>query len=92
MILNFRHKGLKLLFEKGDRKKLQVEHADKCNRMLARLDEITDITQMDLPGFRMHPLKGDLAGFWSITVSSNWRIIFRFGRGHVSDVDLIDYH
>lgn len=47
---------------------------------------------MDLPGFRLHRLKGDLAGFWSVTVSSNWRVIFRFEGGHASDVDLVDYH
>ena len=47
---------------------------------------------MDLPGFRLHPLKGDLAGFWSVTVSGNWRLIFRFEDGHASDVDLVDYH
>ncbi len=92
MILSFRHKGLRLLFEKGDRRKLQTEHADKCERVLARLDETVDISHMDLPGFRLHPLKGDLAGFWSVTVSSNWRIIFRFENGHARDVDLVDYH
>jgi len=47
---------------------------------------------MNLPGFRLHPLKGDLAGFWAVTVSGNWRIVFRFARGHADDVDLIDYH
>lgn len=92
MILSCRHKGLKLLFEKGDRRKLQASLADKCERILARLDETTDIGQMDLPGFRLHPLKGDLAGFWSVTVSSNWRVVFRFEHGHASDVDLVDYH
>ena len=47
---------------------------------------------MGLPGFRLHPLKGDAAGFWSVTVSGNWRVIFRFAGGHASEVDLIDYH
>lgn len=47
---------------------------------------------MDLPGFRLHPLKGDLAGFWSVSVSGNWRIIFRFAAAHARDVDLVDYH
>jgi toxin HigB-1 len=47
---------------------------------------------MDLPGFRLHPLKGDLAGHWAVTVAGNWRIVFRFERGQASDVDLIDYH
>ncbi|MFZ5834914.1 MAG: type II toxin-antitoxin system RelE/ParE family toxin [Pseudomonadota bacterium] len=92
MILSFRHKGLKLLFEKADRRKLLADYADKCERILARLDEATDISHMDLPGFRLHPLKGNFAGFWSVTVSSNWRIIFRFEGGHAREVDLIDYH
>jgi len=92
MILSFRHKGLKFLFEKSDRRKLQAVHVEKIERILARLDETPDVSHMDLPGFRLHPLKGNLAGFWSVTVSGNWRIIFRFQRGHASEVDLIDYH
>ena len=92
MIRGFRHKGLRLLFEKGDRRKVQPEYADKIERILARLEEASEAANMDLPGFRLHPLKGDLAGFWSVTVSGNWRIVFRFDGGHASDVDLIDYH
>ncbi len=92
MIVGFRHKGLKLLYEKGDRRRLQPEHADKIERILARLDEATEPADMGLPGFRLHPLKGDLVGCWSVSVSGNWRIIFRFEGVHASDVDLIDYH
>ena len=92
MIRSFRHKGLKLLFDKGDRRKVQADHADKIERMLARLEESSEVGNMDLPGFRLHPLKGDLAGFWSVAVSENWRVIFRFEGGHASDVDLVDYH
>jgi proteic killer suppression protein len=92
MILSFRHKGLKLLFEKGDRRKVQSEYADKIERILARLEEASEPGSMDLPGFRLHSLKGDLAGFWSVTVSGNWRVVFRFEGGQASDVDLIDYH
>ena len=92
MIRRFRHKGLKLLFEKGDRRKVQSDYADKIERILARLEEASEIGNMDLPGFRLHPLKGDLAGFWSVTVSGNWRLVFRFEGGHASDVDLSDYH
>jgi proteic killer suppression protein len=92
MIVSFRHKGLKLLYEKGDRRRVSAEHADKVERILARLDEATEPGNMDLPGFRLHPLKGDLVGRWSISVSGNWRIVFRFDGGHASDVDLIDYH
>jgi proteic killer suppression protein len=92
MIVSFRHKGLKLLFEKGDRRRLLADHVAKIERILARLEEASEIGNMNLPGFRLHPLKGALAGFWSVTVSGNWRIIFRFEGGHAGDVDLVDYH
>jgi proteic killer suppression protein len=92
MIQGFRHKGLRLLFEKGDRRRIQADHADKIERVLARLDEASEVGDMDLPGFRLHRLRGDLAGFWSVTVSGNWRVVFRFTGGHARDVDLIDYH
>jgi len=92
MIRSFRNKGLKLLFEKADRRKVKSEYADKIERILARLEEASAVGNMDLPGFKLHPLKGDRAGFWSIAVSGNWRIVFRFEGGHASDVDLIDYH
>jgi proteic killer suppression protein len=92
MIVGFRHKGLKLVYEKGDRRRLSSEHADKIERILARLDEATEPRSMDLPGFRLHPLKGDLAGYWSVGVSGNWRIVFRFEGANVCDVDLVDYH
>ena len=92
MIESFRHKGLKLLFERGDRRKVLPDYADKIERILARLEEASEIGNMDLPGFRLHPLKGAFAGYWAVTVSGNWRIVFRFEQGHASDVDLIDYH
>lgn len=92
MITSFRHKGLKLLYEQGDRRKVSAGQAEKIERILARLDQAADPSGMDLPSYRLHPLKGDLAGFWSVTVNGNWRIIFRFGDGRASDVDLIDYH
>ena len=92
MIVSFRHKGLKLLYEKADRRRLSAEYADKVERILARLDEAARPENMDLPGFRLHPLKGDLSSFWSVTVSGNWRIIFRFDGSDACDVDLVDYH
>ena len=92
MIVSFRHKGLKLLFEKGDRRKVNADHADKIERILARLEEASEVRNMDLPGFRLPRLKGDLAGNWSVAVSGNWRIVFRFAGGDASDVDLNDYH
>ena len=68
------------------------DHADKLTRILARLDVAMKPNNMDLPGFRLHPLKGDRAGYWAIRVSRNWRVVFRFEGGDATDVDLIDYH
>ena len=68
------------------------DHADKIERILARLDQAAFPNEMGLPDYRLHPLKGRLAGHWSVTVSGNWRIVFRFEDGHATDVDLIDYH
>ena len=92
MIASFRHKGLKLLYEKGDRRRVSSEYADKVERILARLDEATEPGNMDLPGFRLHSLRGKLPGYWSVSVSGNRRIIFRFDGANACDVDLVDYH
>ena len=92
MIENFRHKGLRKVFENDDTRKVPPAQADKITRALARLNEAMTVQDMGLPGYRLHPLKGNLAGFWSVTVSGNWRIIFRFEHGMAYDVDLIDYH
>ena len=64
----------------------------KIENILAVLDAAHQVDEIDLPGFRLHPLKGDLAGFWSVTVRTNWRVIFRFEDGDAFDVELIDYH
>lgn len=92
MIESFRHKGLRLLFEAGDRRKLPPELAAKINRVLLLLSQASEPADLDLPGLRLHPLKGELAGFWAVRISGNWRIVFRFDDGQVKDVDLIDYH
>lgn len=92
MIETFRHKGLARLFESDDRRKLPASQINKITRILARLNEAMIVQDMGLPGYRLHPLKGELAGFWSVTVSGNWRIIFRFENSGAYDVDLIDYH
>jgi proteic killer suppression protein len=92
MIRRFRHRGLQRLYEDDDRRALNPAHVDKIARMLARLDEAQRPEDLDLPGFRLHPLRGDLAGYWSITIRANWRIIFRFEGGDATDVDLVDYH
>jgi len=92
-ILGFRHKGLRGLFEDDDASGIQTQLAKKLKRMLAALDKATAIDDLEtLPGWRLHLLKGGLKGFWSLTVSGNWRLVFRFRDGHAIDVDLIDYH
>lgn len=92
MIRSYRHKGLKLLFDDGDRHKVRADQTDKIERILARLDQASEPDHMALPGWRLHPLKGDLAGFWAVSVSGNWRIVWRFEGPDAADVDLIDYH
>jgi len=83
---------LKRLYERDDSRGLDARHLEKILRILARLDQASEPDHMDLPGFRLHPLKGERAGFWSVTVQSNWRIVFRFEDGDVTDVDFLDYH
>ena len=69
-----------------------MEHTEKLRDILARLDAAGDISDLDLPGFRLHPLKGEFRGFWAVTVRSNWRVIFRMANRDVLDVDYVDYH
>jgi proteic killer suppression protein len=83
---------LRRLYEDDDRREVNPDHADKIARILARLEQARRPEHLDLPGFRLHPLRGDLAGYWSVTVRANWRIIFRFEQDDATDVDLIDYH
>ena len=92
MIQNFRHKGLKRLFEDGDRKGIRPDLIEKVENILFVLNRAKAPDDMNLPGFRLHPLKGDLKGFWAVTVRANWRIVFRIAGGQAADVDLIDYH
>jgi proteic killer suppression protein len=92
MIRAFRHRGLKRLFEDDDRSKVNAQDAEKLRRILARLNQSRAPSDMDAPGFRLHPLKGALKGFWAVTVRANWRVIFRFQGEDAADVDLIDYH
>jgi len=92
VIASFKHRGLKRLYEDNDQRGLSPAHVEKITRILARLDEAGDVRNMALPGFGLHPLKGKLKGLWAVSVSGNWRIVFRFEKGHAYDVDLIDYH
>jgi proteic killer suppression protein len=92
VIRSIRHKGLKRFHEDDDPRGVIVEHADKLRDILARLDAAGHIADMDLPGFRLHPLKGEFKGLWAVTVRANWRVIFRIANGDVLDVDYVDYH
>ena len=92
MIASFRHRGLQRLFEGDDRSKVLAEHAGRLRLILAALEAAERIEDMDIHTFRLHALKGDLKGFWAVTVRANWRVIFRFADGAASDVDLVDYH
>ena len=92
MIRTLRHRGLKRLYERGDPSKVRADQAERIALALADLDDAGKPSDLDLPWYQLHPLKGDLKGFWSISISANWRIIFRFEEGDAYDVDLVDYH
>jgi toxin HigB-1 len=92
VIRSFKHRGLKRLYERGDRSGIRPDLLDMVEDILARLDEADTPQAMNLPGYRLHPLKGDLKGYWSVTVRANWRIIFHFQGADAFDVALTDYH
>ncbi|WP_258333071.1 type II toxin-antitoxin system RelE/ParE family toxin [Nitrosomonas eutropha] len=92
LIRNFKHKGLETFFKTGSTKGIQAEHAAKLGRILRALNVAQAPAELDFPGFRLHPLKGDLAGYWSITVNKNWRVIFVFVGVDTDLVDYLDYH
>jgi len=92
MIRSFKHRGLKPLFERDDRSGIRPDLVPDVEDILGRLNQATAPEALSLPGYRLHPLKGDLHGFWSVTVGANWRIIFRFQGEDAFDVELIDYH
>ncbi|MDE0394201.1 MAG: type II toxin-antitoxin system RelE/ParE family toxin [Gammaproteobacteria bacterium] len=90
--MKIRHKGLRALHERDDRARLPAHLVPRLRRILFRLQEATHPRSADAPGFRLHPLKGDRAGQWSVRVSSNWRMVLRFEDGEAVDVDLVDHH
>lgn len=92
MILNFRHKGLQQYYEEGNSSKLPAQYVRKINRILDQLDAITSVTDIQQMGSGIHKLTSDLADFWSITVTPNYRIVFRFEGGDIHDVDYVVYH
>jgi toxin HigB-1 len=92
VIQSLRHKGLKRLYEEDDPRGVPAEHVPKLRNILARLDSATSQEDLNLPGFRLHALKGKYKGSWAVTVCANWRVIFRFFAGNAIDVDYLDYH
>jgi proteic killer suppression protein len=92
MIESFAHKGLKRFYEDQDERKLPPDMLERIAILLAALDEAKVVEDLDRPSFRLHKLRGDLVGYWAITVRANWRIVFRFEDGNASNVDFLDYH
>ena len=90
--MRVRHKGLRALHERNNSARLPPDLVPRLRRILFRLQEATHPDSADAPGFRLHPLKGDRSGHWSVRVTGNWRVVFRFEDGEAVDVDLIDYH
>lgn len=92
MIRSFRHKGLERFFAEGDHRGIPVHSAARIERMLDRLEVSATPVDMDVPGYRFHPLKGARAGKYAVSVSGNWRLTFAFDGEDAIDVDLEDYH
>ena len=92
MIISFRHKGLQAFFETGGKAGIQPHHAPKLQRQLVRLDQAKGPDDMNVPGWRLHALDGDLAGHFSIWVNGNWRLTFKFAGQDAVLVDYQDYH
>jgi toxin HigB-1 len=92
MICSIRHKGLKRLHDNDDPRGVMAEHVIKLRDILARLDAARTVSDMDMPGFKLHPLRGKLKGSWAVTVRANWRVTFRFSDPDAFDVDYVDYH
>ncbi|HET9660408.1 MAG TPA: type II toxin-antitoxin system mRNA interferase toxin, RelE/StbE family [Thermomicrobiales bacterium] len=92
MIESFRHRGLRRLYERGDRSGIGPSMVVRIVNILSVLETAESIEQIDIPGYRLHPLTGNLRGYWSIRVTGNWRILFRIEENRVLDIDLVDYH
>jgi len=92
VIAGLRHRGLKRLYEKGDRRRINAVQLERIELILADLQAAATIDHMRQPRCRLHALRGPLAGYYSVDVSGNWRIVFRFADGHAIDIDLLDDH
>jgi proteic killer suppression protein len=92
VIQGFRHRGLERFFLSGTKSGIRPEHADRLRLVLGRLAAAVSPKDMDLPGLRLHPLRGKLKGRWSVTISGNWRVTFAFSGKDAIDIDYEDYH
>jgi len=92
MIVSFRHEGLKLFYETGSTRGIQTEHSRKLRQILTALEFASDSDDLAQPGYKIHELKGQRSGCWSMSVSGNWRVTFRFVQSNVELVDYEDYH
>ncbi len=92
MIQSFRHKGLRRFFESGGTAGVQPHHAKRLRMLLAALDTSQSIEDMNVPGFRLHPLKGPERGRWSVWVNGSWRLTYEFREGQAYVLDYEDYH
>jgi toxin HigB-1 len=93
MIGSVRHKALRNFFEDGTSKGLSADHVPRLRRMLTVLHATDTLKELEsFPGWRLHALKGDMQGYWSMSVSGNWRLIFKWQDGVAEELDLVDYH
>jgi proteic killer suppression protein len=92
LIRSFKHRGLKRLYELGEHRGIRPDLMGDVQEILTVLDAAESPRDLDLPGYRLHALKGDLKGFWAVTVQANWRIVFRFEGKDALNVELVDYH
>lgn len=92
MIASFRHKGLERLFKDDVRRGLPQDMVPRIRDLLAAIETATVVEDLAVPSFRLHSLKGELKGYWAVTVRANWRIVFRFEDGSAYDVEFLDYH
>jgi proteic killer suppression protein len=92
MIIRFRHKGLERLFASGDTRGVSAQQAKRLRRLLASLATATSPMNMNIAGYQLHPLMDERKGEWAVSVSGNWRLVFRFEGENATDVDLVDYH
>ena len=92
MIIRFRHKGLERLFASGETRGVSAQQAKRLRRLLASLSTATSPLNMNIAGYQLHPLVGERKGEWAVSVSGNWRLVFRFEGENATGVDLVDYH